>query len=406
VDPSAGSSRLLTMVADLERQVDMQRQLTAVAAEGGGAPGIARALHAVTAMPVAVEDQFGNLLAWAGPGPPESSPRRLKRRRGALVGDAGGTTGPLRSGDRWLAMARRRDEIIGVLVLIDPGRCAERHHLRALEHAAVVLTIELGHRRDLADAELRLGGDLVADLVTGCHTESALSRAAALGHDLGGAHQVLVVRWSGPGAQDDDGVRAVQRAARLCGVEALVARCSGAVVVVAARPASWDRQHRWSQLQEALAKVVPGTSACIGVGTACRTPADLSLSYTEALNALAVRESSETHGLTCFEDLGVLRLLFPGAGNRDVEQFVREWLGPLIDYDRTKGTDLVETLSHYFDSAGNYDLTAAALHIHRSTLRYRIKRIRELTGRELGAVDCRLNLQMATRAWQVLQGLS
>jgi DNA-binding PucR family transcriptional regulator len=99
-------------------------------------------------------------------------------------------------------------------------------------------------------------------------------------------------------------------------------------------------------------------------------------------------------------------LLFPGADHRDVEQFVRDWLGALIDYDRTRGTDLVTTLSHYFDSAGNYDQTAASLHIHRSTLRYRIKRIRELTGHELGEVDCRLNLQVATRAWQVLQGSS
>jgi DNA-binding PucR family transcriptional regulator len=110
--------------------------------------------------------------------------------------------------------------------------------------------------------------------------------------------------------------------------------------------------------------------------------------------------------LTCFEDLGVLRLLFPGADHRDVEQFVRDWLGALIDYDGTKGTDLVGTLSHYFDSAGNYDRTAASLHIHRSTLRYRIKRIRELTGHELGDVDSRLNLQVATRAWQVLHGSS
>ena len=42
--------------------------------------------------------------------------------------------------------------------------------------------------------------------------------------------------------------------------------------------------------------------------------------------------------------------------------------------------------------------------IHRSTLRYRLRRIRELTGHELGAVDTRLNLHIATRAWQLLGG--
>jgi sugar diacid utilization regulator len=301
-----------------------------------------------------------------------------------------------------VALAQRRDETLGVLALIDPGRCAAPHQLRALEYAAVILTIELAHRRDLAEAELRLCGDLVADLVTGCHTQNALSRADALGHDLSGPHQVLVVRWSGL-CTEEDAVGSVERAARLCDIDALVARWSGAVVVVAARPVSWG-QHRWTEIQGALARIRPGTTGCIGVGTVGRTPADLPRSYTEALHALAVRESSGSHGLTSFDDLGVLRLLFPGTDDRAVEQFVRDWLGALIDYDRTKGADLVATLSHYFDAAGNYDQTAASLHIHRSTLRYRIKRIRELTGHELGDVDCRLNLQVATRAWQVLRG--
>jgi sugar diacid utilization regulator len=403
-DPATGTNPLLTVVADLERELDIQRRLNAVAAAGGGATGVAAALHAVTSMSVAVEDQFGNLLAWAGPQRPEPYPHPSRRRRAELVGEAERTAGPLRSGDRWLSVAQRREEPLGVVALIDPGRCAARHQLRALEYAAVVLTIELAHRRDLAEAELRLRGDLVADLVTGCHTESAPSRAAALGHDLSGPHQVLAVRWGGF-CTEEDAVGSVERAARLCDLDALVAHRSGAVVLVAARPAS-GATHRWPELPAALARIRPGTTGFLGVGTVCPTPADLPRSYTEALHALAVRESSESPGLTCFEDLGVLRLLFPGAEHREVDQFVRDWLGSLIDYDRIKGTDLVTTLSHYFDSAGNYDKTAASLHIHRSTLRYRIKRIRELTGHELGAVDCRLNLQVATRAWQVLQGSS
>jgi DNA-binding PucR family transcriptional regulator len=42
--------------------------------------------------------------------------------------------------------------------------------------------------------------------------------------------------------------------------------------------------------------------------------------------------------------------------------------------------------------------------IHRSTLRYRLQRIREVSGLDLGEVESRLNLHLATRAWRVLQG--
>jgi DNA-binding PucR family transcriptional regulator len=44
-----------------------------------------------------------------------------------------------------------------------------------------------------------------------------------------------------------------------------------------------------------------------------------------------------------------------------------------------------------------------ALLIHRSTLRYRLRRIRELTGHDLGVVDTRLNLHIAARAWQIMR---
>jgi DNA-binding PucR family transcriptional regulator len=84
--------------------------------------------------------------------------------------------------------------------------------------------------------------------------------------------------------------------------------------------------------------------------------------------------------------------------------FIQEWLGPLIDYDTTHHYDLVNTLWQYYECGGNYDATAHALLIHRSTLRYRLRRIRELTGHDLGAADTRLNLHIATRAWQILRG--
>jgi sugar diacid utilization regulator len=401
---AAVNDRLRGAVADLEQARDMLVALTGVAAAGGGGHAIAGTLHTMTGYPVAVEDQFGNPLAWAGPEEPQPYPRTSPRRRGELLAEAARGSGPLRDHDRLIALVRSCDGVLGLVALIDPERRAGPHEVLALEDAAVVLAIDLAHRRDLAKAELRLGGDLVGDLLTGTHTESALARAAALGHDLRGPHQVLVVRW--PAGRDEQGVvHALERAARLCQVDALVAPRSGAVVLVAAAPESWGARPQWAELHHALSDILPSAHGCIGVGSVRLSPSQLPDSYSEALHALAIRQRSEGGGLTCFEELGVVRLLFTGDDDSEVDRFVRDWLGVLIDYDGAKGTDLVTTLSQYYDSGGNYDATAAALQIHRSTLRYRLKRIRELTGRDLSAVDCRLNLQVATRAWQILNGL-
>jgi sugar diacid utilization regulator len=395
------NDRLHEAVVELEQQRKMLVTLTAVAAAGAGESGIAAALHAMTGHAVAVEDQFGNPLAWAGPDRPEPYPRRSPRRRAELLAEAGRMSGPLRDQDRLIALVRSYDGVLGVLALVDPERRAGRQQIVALEHAAAVLAIELAHQRDLAEAELRHRGDLIGDLLTGAQTESALSRAAALGHDLHGPHQVLVLRW--PARDEQSVVLAVERAARLSDVDALVARRSGVVVMVAARPASWGRQNHWSEFHHALSELRPSTRGCIGAGGVRESPSQLPRSYSEALHALAIRERAQDGGVTSFDELGVLRLLFTGEDDSEVDRFVRDWLGVLIDYDGTKGAELVATLSQYFDSGGNYDLTAAALQIHRSTLRYRLKRIRELTSFDLGAVDCRLNLQVATRAWQILQ---
>ena len=77
--------------------------------------------------------------------------------------------------------------------------------------------------------------------------------------------------------------------------------------------------------------------------------------------------------------------------------FVREWLGSLLDYDARRKAELVHTLTQYLEHGGNYDATAAELSVHKSTLKYRLQRIRDLTGLELNDPDVHFNLQLATR---------
>jgi DNA-binding PucR family transcriptional regulator len=132
-------------------------------------------------------------------------------------------------------------------------------------------------------------------------------------------------------------------------------------------------------------------------------PSGLPRSFSEAQRALEIKQGSPApYGTRRFEDLGVYRILDPGDSRQEVRGFLLEWLGDLIDYDRTKHADLVKTLARYLDCGGNYDLTADSLKVHRSTLRYRLRRIRDITGRDLKDADARLNLHLATRVLDVI----
>jgi DNA-binding PucR family transcriptional regulator len=158
-------------------------------------------------------------------------------------------------------------------------------------------------------------------------------------------------------------------------------------------------------LYEAVSAEVGSKTGAVGIGSRCDTPEEFPRSYSEALRTLRIRQNSrEPYGAAGFEQLGIYRILDTGESRDEITSFVQEWLGTLLDYDRQKHADLVRTLSQFLECGGSYDETAAALLIHRSTLRYRLGRIREITNLDLNDVDSRLNLHVATRAWQVLEG--
>jgi len=89
-----------------------------------------------------------------------------------------------------------------------------------------------------------------------------------------------------------------------------------------------------------------------------------------------------------------------------VERFVHRWLGALADYDRVHSSSLIETLSQYLEVGGNYAATAHALSTHRNTVKYRLQRIRDISGLDLADPHTRFNLQLATRARQTLNALT
>jgi len=63
-----------------------------------------------------------------------------------------------------------------------------------------------------------------------------------------------------------------------------------------------------------------------------------------------------------------------------IERFATTWVGALLSYDAAHGPRLVVTLGEYLDCGGGHDATAAALFVHRSTLKYRLRLIRRVSG--------------------------
>jgi hypothetical protein len=347
------NAALAETVRSLQRSTAIHEKLTHVAVTGQGQDGIARAVHQLTGLPVAVEDHYGTLRAWGGPERPDPYPKQAPAHRERVLARAVRAGKPIRDGSRLLAVARPRDDVLGVLALVDPEHTAREQEQTALEHGATVLAMELARLRSLADTELRLRRDLVEHLLSGGDEEVARTRAQALDYDLQRPHRVLVVAGSSGSGGEEALFQAVHRAARDTGAGVLLAERGRAVLLLSPAEPPFER------LRAAIVAELDGGPCRIGVGSAAERPAGLPRSCEEARFALSLQGTvGGAEQVVCFEALGVYQLLSGVTDTASVERFARSWLGALLDYDRRKNAALVATLTEYLEHGGSYEGTA------------------------------------------------
>ena len=105
-----------------------------------------------------------------------------------------------------------------------------------------------------------------------------------------------------------------------------------------------------------------------------------------------------------FEETGAYRLLLPAMAEdpRELRGFYDETVAPLLAYDEQYETELVRTLETFLDADGNVARTSEKLFTHRHTIRYRLERVKELTGLDVNSTDGRERLGLGLKAMRVL----
>ena len=123
--------------------------------------------------------------------------------------------------------------------------------------------------------------------------------------------------------------------------------------------------------------------------------ADLRDAHRQARQAIEAAAFAPEGPAVLFDELGLLRFLLAPSDRTDQLRFARAVLGPVLDYDRDHQTQLVATLGAWLDGGGSLTRTAAALYVHPKTVRYRLRRVEELTERDLSAQRDRFDAQLA-----------
>jgi PucR family transcriptional regulator, purine catabolism regulatory protein len=207
---------------------------------------------------------------------------------------------------------------------------------------------------------------------------------------------------------DPDDTGMTRRAARAAGGMlsrrgvAGVAAVDGAVAIVIA--SSVDDATLAADLAQTLGgEGVPVTAA---VGSPSQTGVrGLRRSVAEArLAADYAQLRGGAGGVTTYADAGSYRVLLAAQSADSRAAFARAVLGPVLDQDRDRGSDLIATLDAFLQDGGHWQRVAEELHLHVNTLRYRIGRVEQLTGRAVSSFEERVNLFIALEALRTTGG--
>jgi sugar diacid utilization regulator len=246
-----------------------------------------------------------------------------------------------------------------------------------------------------------------------------VARGSELGVDLAAGGAVVVVRAHHFAPVEDDWrgrvLAAAERAARasapgsLAAVLDAAADAAGQVVVLVPAHADADVRRVADAIARELGSALHGFTFALGHSRTAADPVDLYRAGNEALlaaNVAEAREAGDEEGPTvlAFEDTGAYRLLLPAMSEdaAELQRFYGETIAPLRAYDEQYETELVQTLETFLDADGNVAGTAQRLFTHRHTVRYRLERVRDLTGLDVSSTDGREKLGLGLKAMRVL----
>jgi PucR family transcriptional regulator, purine catabolism regulatory protein len=262
-----------------------------------------------------------------------------------------------------------------------------------LQQAVTVVALELMRQRAMRDTERRLAGDVLAEAIEGRIPEHELpSRVLPFG--VGRRAAVLVFGASGAAESD------LQGFLRDEGLGALVAINGELLCAVVDAAEELDTV----ALAERAAAALGETHGPVRAGASRAAPVEtLRRTFHEARFALEAMTLANGNGRTVasWRDLGAFQLLLSLQDDEALRLYCDSVLGPL-EGEKQYGDELIRSLEAFIEQNGQWERAARKLYCHRHTLRYRIRRVEDLTGRDLSSARDRIEFWLALRGRELV----
>jgi sugar diacid utilization regulator len=311
------------------------------------------------------------------------------------------------------------DDIGKIYIIADEQQHANLSQFM-LDFIASLIALEIYKQKQFVDAASKRRVDFVYDLLSGdnIRDENIITRSRYLGIELQQTMGLLVVDIDDfvkfAMGHDEQYVTSVKKQIYMTTALAVdmksivIPRSDKLIVIIPLQNDNYIESEKGclalaTKLRRLIAEKVNGVTTTIGIGSICKNLLDLRTSYIEASEAINIgRIALGKDRIINYKDLGVF-LLLPSLlrDNPNLSMLFTHWFGKIIDYDRTKGTDLLKTLETYLETNCDIHETTAKLHIHRNTLRYRLEKLNELTDGRFTMPENKFQYLLLVKIWRL-----
>ncbi|PIC98274.1 hypothetical protein CSV68_13675 [Sporosarcina sp. P29] len=404
----------------LETGYSLSRNLTKVMLQGGGFTEFAEILGKSLHCPVLIENMNYEVLGKNGDNPgmkknmsaknfwdennesiPEFVETELKDKTFKLL------TTPI----------LLENKVYG-FITIALNRKSDNYHIDLLERVAVVVALYMQNQRVAIETEQRLKGELLEQLLNekSADVGDIFNRFSYLGYDLKQPHYIIYIEINDRIINEEDNLnydylRIRRQLTNLFQNEnkytsnVPVLTKLNTVQTIVPKQFLENENVTIQEFGERLLKIidVPEKQICIGISDKTEKISDFNSRAKEAKKAVELAKfRSRDSGVILSSELGNLTLFLNAREPEELESFASLKLKEIIDYDKKKNSELLETLFYYSQNEFNLHKTAREMSISISGMRYRILRIEELLSVELSNSNSRFEIQMALQIFLLL----
>lgn len=273
---------------------------------------------------------------------------------------------------------------------------------------------ELGHAISYLDDRKDIEDSLLAEIIFGncINTSSIEHKCRQMGYDLGVLEQVFVLHlceqtskesYNRPKYNDDepsdectrknqritnDQIRSYAQTLKEyfaeCNYPAIVS-CYGDRIIGFMRNCADDRKkiiEIFERFDKFLQNDLNEIEYTLNIGETCENISKLQKSFHETSKTNSVLEHiNRKNEIVFYDEIGFYRMLMSYENTAPMQRFANEVLNPIIQYEKKAHTQLMETMWAYFECDCNLQRTADKLFSHKNTVKYRLQRVEQLTGR-------------------------